>query len=226
MAHRAASRFQRAATNRAITASYDSRKMPVRHGFFPAQGRYVLLATVNAIAFLPMRVTLLFILILFPLFSVAEDQENNLKEIATKPCDKAEHRQFDFWVGEWDVLSQNEKIAESSIQQIIGDCVIYENYSQADRYMGKSFNFYDSHLRKWRQTWVDANGMVSEFAGEFKEGALRYEGESHFPDGRKAKRKMTFFNLGPDRVRQLSEISRDDGKTWTAHYDLLYVRKN
>ena len=138
---------------------------------------------------------------------------------------KSEHRQFDFWVGDWDVLDDDQKVAESSIQRIIDGCVIYENYTQADGYTGKSFNFYDSHLRKWRQTWVDANGMASEFVGEFKEGVLRYEGESHFPDGKKALRRMTFFRLETDRVRQYSEISRDDGKTWHPHYDLIYVRK-
>ena len=171
--------------------------------------------------------TLFAILLLYlPLFSYAQQQDTQTKETVAKPCTtKQEHRQFDFWVGEWDVLQDQQKVAESSIRRIIEDCVIYENYTQADGYTGKSFNFYDNHLRKWRQTWVDANGMASEFAGEFKEGALRYEGESHFPDGRKALRRMTFFSLGADRVRQYSEISRDDGKTWHPHYDLLYVRK-
>ena len=176
---------------------------------------------------IPLMRTMLFLfLLLLAAPALAQDQENQAMETAAKPCGKkAEHRQFDFWIGEWDVLFQNQRVAESSIQLIIGDCVIFENYSQADGYTGKSFNFYDTHLRKWRQTWVDANGLASEFAGEFKNGALHYEGESHFPDGKKAMRRMTFFNLGPDRVRQLSEISRDDGKTWNPHYDLLYVRK-
>jgi hypothetical protein len=38
-------------------------------------------------------------------------------------------------------------------------------------------------------------------------------------------RKMTFSKLGPDKVRQLGEMSTDGGKTWTVAYDLIYVRK-
>jgi hypothetical protein len=179
-----------------------------------------------AIASVCMRITLLTLFLFLRLTCFSEGQQNQTKESIAKPCSvKPQHRQFDFWVGEWDVTSDNQKVAESSIQRIIDDCVIYENYSQADGYSGKSFNFYDTHLGKWRQTWVDANGMASEFTGEVKDGALRYEGESHFPDRKKALRRMTFFNLGPDRVRQYSEISRDNGKTWQPHYDLLYVRK-
>ena len=138
---------------------------------------------------------------------------------------KPEHRQFDFWIGEWDVFSGEERVGESSIQQIIESCVIYENYSQKDGYTGKSFNFFDPHLQKWRQTWVDLRGMVSEFQGEAKQSTLLLEGESHYPDGSRALRRMTFTPLGSDRVRQSSEISRDEGKTWKPHYDLTYIRK-
>jgi hypothetical protein len=37
---------------------------------------------------------------------------------------------------------------------------------------------------------------------------------------------MTFFNQGPNQVRQLGHISTDGGKTWTVTFDLTYVRKN
>ena len=146
--------------------------------------------------------------------------------LAAAPCEsQTQHRQFDFWIGEWNVKSQNTKVAESSIQRIIGGCVLYENYSQADGFTGKSFNFYDSTLKKWRQTWVDSGGNVSEFVGEFKDGSLHYEGESHRQDGSRVLRKMIFYNLGPDRVRQYSERSTDGGKTWNVAYDFTYERK-
>lgn len=142
------------------------------------------------------------------------------------PCSSLpEYKQFDFWVGEWVVTSQEQQVATSSIQRIIESCVIYENYFQADGYAGKSFNFYDANLRKWRQTWVDVTGRVSEFSGEYKDGAMRFTGESHLPDGTKVLRHMILFNLGSNKVRQLSELSTDDGKTWTVNYDFIYTRK-
>ena len=32
-------------------------------------------------------------------------------------------------------------------------------------------------------------------------------------------------SLGPDRVRQFSQGSKDDGKTWSVEYDSTYLRK-
>jgi hypothetical protein len=37
--------------------------------------------------------------------------------------------------------------------------------------------------------------------------------------------RMTFFNEGPNQVRQLGHQSKDGGKTWTVTFDLTYVRK-
>ena len=144
---------------------------------------------------------------------------------AQAPCAAATHREFDFWIGEWNVTSQGKKVAESSIQRIIEGCVIYENYSQGNNYTGKSFNFYDSTLKQWRQTWVDSGGNVSEFAGQLKDGAMHYAGETHLRDGSRVLRRMVVSSLGPDRVRQYSERSTDGGQTWTEAYDFIYERK-
>jgi hypothetical protein len=158
----------------------------------------------------------------------AQSSTQSVAQSATpqSPCPaKVEYRQFDFWLGEWDVTDNGQKIATSSIQNILGGCVVFENYSQADGYTGKSFNFYDAGLGQWRQTWVDAFGNVSEFAGEFREGAMRYEGESHRSNGLKVLRKMILTKLDADHVRQYSERSLDGGKTWTVAYDYLYTRR-
>jgi hypothetical protein len=45
------------------------------------------------------------------------------------------------------------------------------------------------------------------------------------PDGSFKIQKMTFFNLGPDKVKQFGESSTDDGKTWKTDFDLEYRRK-
>lgn len=173
-----------------------------------------------------MRMALLILFIVLLVSPGVRAQSAQSQTAPAEPCkSQAESRQFDFWIGEWDVFEDNQKVAESSIQQIIGGCVIFENYNEADGFSGKSFNFYDSHLRKWRQTWVDVRGMVSEFSGEVKNDAMEYEGESHLPDGRNVLRKMTLTVVAPDRVRQVSQISTDGGKTWRPHYDLLYIRK-
>jgi hypothetical protein len=60
-------------------------------------------------------------------------------------------------------------------------------------------------------------------SGSYSDGAMRYEGEVYAPA--KTRTRMTFFNLGPDKVRQLGENSSDAGKTWTTVWDAIYLRK-
>jgi hypothetical protein len=146
---------------------------------------------------------------------------------AATPCMfKNENRQFDFWIGEWDVINpQGQQVGTSSIQRIVDGCIIFENWTAANgSNIGKSFNFYDPNKNKWRQVWVGNNGQPIDFEGEFKDDAMRYTSISVGANGQKTLGRMTFFNLG-DKVRQLWETSTDDGKTWTVAFDGMYVRK-
>lgn len=145
---------------------------------------------------------------------------------AATPCMfQAESRQFDFWIGEWNVMTpQNQQAGTSSIQRIVGGCVIFENWTGTGGGDGKSFNFYDAGKKKWRQVWVGIGGNVVDFEGEYKDGAMRYTSVSTAANGQKTLGRMTFFNLG-DKVRQLWETSTDDGKTWTIAFDGTYVKK-
>lgn len=154
------------------------------------------------------------------------------KELATKaeraarPCAfQPEYRQFDFWVGEWDVTALGQVAGTSSIQSIVDGCVILENWTGAGGITGKSFNFYDSSLGKWRQVWVGSGGGVLDFFGEYRDGQMRYTGETAGPNGTKILQRLTFFNLSPERVRQLWEQSSDGGKTWTVTFDGAYARR-
>ena len=147
------------------------------------------------------------------------------------PCDyTAENRQFDFWVGDWDVVATQDrsKAGMSHIERVIGDCVIWENWTSLGNsgYTGKSYNIYNSNLKRWEQFWVDNTGGMIHFYGGFKDKVMDfYTDEIPQLDGTKLKRHLQFFNLGSDKVRQFSQGSTDGGKTWTVEYDLTYNRK-
>ena len=136
------------------------------------------------------------------------------------PCKTApEFRQLDFWVGEWDVTDPGGRlVGHSSIQRIIGDCVVYENWSGMRGGTGKSFNFWDKVNRRWQQTWVDDDGDVQQYWGKLDGGALKYLS----PDGTT---RLTFAPLAGGKVRQLSEKTNDRGQTWTVNYDFTYTRR-
>jgi len=155
----------------------------------------------------------------------AAQQHTEPRQSAPAPADceqSKEHRQLDFWVGEWVVTSQGEKVGESSVQPVVRSCAIVESWTSVKGALGKSLNYFDPSTRKWHQNWVNDTGQISQFTGEFREGAMRLEGTSTLPDGRKVMRRMVLMPL-PIGVRQTSEFSEDGGKTWKPAYDFLYT---
>lgn len=144
------------------------------------------------------------------------------------PCEAdPEFRRFDFWLGEWDVQQTGVPRAPvgafSRVDKILNGCVLLENWAPGrGGPQGKSFNTYNTVTKKWEQYWVDATGRITHYFGEFREGTLHYEADQ-FGSGSKV--RMTFFNQGPDEVRQLGHISTDGGKTWAVSFDLTYIRK-
>jgi tetratricopeptide (TPR) repeat protein len=150
-------------------------------------------------------------------------------EIASTPCKFAdvnpEMRQFDFWIGEWDVFNpQGIQSGTSKIDLILADCVILENWTDRFGSQGKSFNKFNSANKTWEQFWVDEQGTTTYYHGKLEGKNIVFHADPT-PDGKTGERTMTFFNLGPDKVRQLGQITNDGGKTWTTQFDLTYVRR-
>jgi len=148
---------------------------------------------------------------------------DRLQRIATPCAFSAEARQFDFWLGSWDVrTAQGDLAGTNDIKAGAGSCVLVENWKGVQGGPGQSLNFYDADAKLWRQIWVDANAQVTRFEGTFTEGQMRFKGERVMNGGQRIPVKMTFTPLPDGRVRQMGESSSDGGKTWTVEYDLYY----
>jgi hypothetical protein len=139
-------------------------------------------------------------------------------------CDSAEHRQFDFWVGEWDVTTPDGRPAgRNSITRALGDCVIHEHWTGAGGMKGESFNTWDRVRGRWHQTWVSARGDLLLLDGAFSDGAMRMSGESG-PASRPVMNRITWTPGADGGVRQQWETSSDSGKTWQTTFDGRYRR--
>lgn len=157
--------------------------------------------------------------------ALAQTQNNSASSPKpAKPCSMAEHRQFDFWIGDWDVTVGGNPAGTNSIQLILGECVLLENWAGAKGGNGKSFNLFNAARGKWQQTWVDSTGNLLELYGEFKNGVMQLTGEN-LRNGKKTLQRITWHPLEKDKVRQHWEQSQDDGKTWNTAFDGLYTRK-
>lgn len=161
-------------------------------------------------------------------------EETAFKEVITKadtvahPCAHLpEYRQFDFWLGEWDVFTTqgHNPAGTSSIQLIIEQCVLLENWSGGGGGTGKSFNHYDTALKKWIQDWVDSQSNSIHFEGKLENGVMSFYADTRRPDGTPIQRHLQFFRIDAAHVRQFSQQSSDGGKTWATEYDFTYDRK-
>lgn len=143
------------------------------------------------------------------------------------PCAyQPESRQFDFWIGEWDVQVPGMTVPATSRIELVEDRCIIAEYYENGPYAGRSLNVYDTATKKWRQFWVDNKGGVSHYEGEFKDGKMVYLNDNAgTPGGPPAIGRMTFWSEGPDEVRQYVEQSTDGGKTWTVAFNGTYKRR-
>lgn len=138
-------------------------------------------------------------------------------------CSAAEHHQFDFWIGRWEVFDTKtgERAGSSVIEGLYGGCVLRENWSEPG-FTGGSLNAYvDGH---WRQAWTDATGAWRDFVGGMEGGRMVLV--STHPSARvsgKTVHERIAWTANPDgSVRQYSDATIDDGATWVTRYDYTY----
>jgi hypothetical protein len=144
---------------------------------------------------------------------------------AAGPCEASEHRQFDFWLGEWQVHTPDGKLAGvNRIEREYDGCVLHERYVTDRGYSGESLNVYDAARKVWHQTWVDSSGTLLLLEGGLHEGKMVLEGQTLGTDGRITRHRITWTPNADGSVRQLWESSDGKGQ-WGVAFDGLYTRK-
>lgn len=152
----------------------------------------------------------------------SDPQFGKLLERATIAVDL--YRQFDFWLGEWDVIGRDgSKVGTSKIARQQDGFIILENWTSASGGTGTSINFVDPVDKLWKQVWVDAGGGVVRYQGRFTNGAMRFMGTNVDRSGRVLGARAVFTPLPDGRVRQFIEHSTDGRQNWYTYFDGLYV---
>lgn len=144
------------------------------------------------------------------------------------PCEYApEHREFDFWIGEWNVADANgTPQGENSITKQESGCVLIEKWTSLGGSGGMSMNFYDPGKQQWVQQWVSANGGFINIAGGLKNGSMVLAGTINGPgQPDDLPFRGTWTPLEDGRVRQFFEQSNDGGESWAPWFEGFYVRK-
>ena len=144
------------------------------------------------------------------------------------PCAGPEHREFDFWIGAWDVFDPSgTRVGRNTISAVLDGCALHEQWKGVSGRRGTSLNTYAPGQGQWHQTWVDSAGTLLLLDGGIRDGAMVLEGRT--PPGEDAASAVrhriswSVVNGDPDRVRQHWETS-PDGTAWQTAFDGLYLR--
>lgn len=135
-------------------------------------------------------------------------------------CSTAEYHQFDFWVGDWEVLDAGKPVAHVVVDKILGDCAIRERYSEPQGYEGQSFNIYDAGRDYWRQTWMTNRGKFLEITGTLQAGSMVLSGTDY--DSTPLRLVRGTWKPVKGGVEETAITSTDGGKTWTTWFDLFF----
>lgn len=140
------------------------------------------------------------------------------------PCASGPHRQFDFWVGDWDVAAFSDpatRLGWNRILMKMDGCLIEENWTGAGGGPGRSLNTYDRATGQWHQHWIDAFGTHIILSGGLVDENMVMRGPrpARFDPGIILVDEITWVPLDPD-VRQIFDIFV--GGTLVFRFDGLY----
>jgi hypothetical protein len=144
---------------------------------------------------------------------------------APPKCDGPEYRQFDFWVGDWNVTTAAGRAGTNLVTLEESGCLVHEHWRGARGGTGQSFNFFDRADHRWHQVWVSSTGSVLRLTGKSQDDRLVFTGERAGPEGTAVRDRLTFFRNADGTVRQLWETSSDDGQSWQTVFDGRYAKR-
>ena len=142
-------------------------------------------------------------------------------------CDR---RDFDFWIGDWDLTIRARPAPDkpwvtargtNRIWSSHAGCVIEEHFhadGPQEPWNGHSDSVFANGA--WRQTWVDDQGEYLVFTGGMDAGRMVLVGEAQGS----VRKRMVFSDMARDSLKWTWERTDDGGKTWTPMMTIDYRR--
>ena len=176
---------------------------------------FALFSSHTAVVFI-MKSYLAILILLLPAFIAAQSPSQS------RPCQDPRYRQFDFWIGEWDVFSGDRLVGRNRIERILDGCVLMENWVGQGGSKGHSFNLFNAASGKWEQTWVDNSGTVINFKGSFDPNKQAMAFTANAADT--SKHKMTFWRMPDGSIKQKWEAAAK-GQEYRVLFEGTYRRR-
>lgn len=158
-----------------------------------------------------------------------------LPAAAADACPDAHARDFDFWLGDWNIQQKFlqpdgtwiELPAHTSVARALDGCALVEHWQGQVQFFwegmeapepmrGLSVRAFDSDAGFWRIYWMDTRSprFAAPFEGTFADGRGEFFRTRDRPQGPQQSR-ITFSHPAPDAVHWDLALSNDGGETWT-----------
>jgi hypothetical protein len=124
------------------------------------------------------------------------------------PCAAPSYREFDFWLGQWNVFnSAGEQVGTNAVTAELDGCVVTESWTSSTGGRGRSINTYDVETGKWHQTWVTQFTLGHlRLSGGLVDGVMTMHGERPSPSGFTIFDDWTWTDLPDGRVLQVGVL--------------------
>ena len=145
------------------------------------------------------------------------------------PCNAREHRQFDFWLGTWEVTGGpklDTVVGRNTITKVSSGCALAEHWVNSTGQDGHSLNAYDAAAGQWTQFWIGSDGVVLRLAGGLQGKAMVTS--DRLPDPKAAGgeqwQRISWTPQDDGSVHQHWQTSDDAGASWQTSFLGIYRR--
>ena len=159
---------------------------------------------------------------------------------AQGPCGP-ESRQFDFWIGEWDVLNRNRPpedprwydtgTATARIYPVVAGCGIVEHWrgnAFGDFVEGFSLRAFNPGRGQWDLVLLWPNQgtpRFGELGGGFRHNRGEFYSQTITEAGDTSVTRFTFSDITPNSLRWQDGTSTDAGRSWTSSWIMEFNRR-
>jgi hypothetical protein len=142
------------------------------------------------------------------------------------PCCAAGYRQFDFWLGEWEVFNaKNVMVGTNNIVSMQDKCLLQENWVSKSQ-TGTSYNYYNPKDSIWTQIYVDNVGTILELRGKYQDGTMVLKSEPQMSKNGYYYINRIIWKLTPEgHVTQVWDIIDKNDKILQSAFNGIYKRK-
>lgn len=142
------------------------------------------------------------------------------------PCTTKEYKQFNFWVGNWNVYDTKGKlIGTNHVKKMSNACTIQENWSsKVGPSKGTSYNYYDKNDGSWNQLWIDNAGGNLKLKGKLVGKNMVLKSDLVKNSKGNYYNQITFFNNSDGTVTQVWELLDENNTVFNEIFRGIYKR--